>query len=126
MASIHHATATVMSSHPLPFSSPPFRSVSRKEGMLVLLEGRSEFDARDVTFTGSHTFVVPDGARMTVLPDAASPEGFKVQVERLAGDEPSWVWEYALGADGAVTLTMRERGEQAGEREATLVARERA
>jgi len=66
--------------------------VSRVGGMLVRLEGRSEFEAADVEFRGSHAFVVPDGVRMRVSADPALPGGLRVETEPL-GDAPSWRWE---------------------------------
>lgn len=40
--------------------------VTRHEAVRVVLQGQSEFEARDVIISGSHTFVVPDGFRMVI------------------------------------------------------------
>lgn len=46
--------------------------VTRHEAVRVVLQGQSEFEARDVVITGSHTFVVPDGFRMVITQVGAS------------------------------------------------------
>ena len=96
--------------------------VARRGGCTVLLEGRSEFDARDVTVCGDHTFVVPDGWRFRLLPPSEeSLDGFRVVRERLGGgalSEPSWWWEYRLrDDDAAVVLTLVEGVGQSGQLE---------
>lgn len=42
------------------------QAVARRGSCTVLLRGRSEFDARDVTIAGDVTFEVPDGHRLEV------------------------------------------------------------
>lgn len=73
--------------------------VVRREQCQVLLQGRSEFEARDVTLEGDCSFTVPDGYRMIVSPGVASAEGdvgYRVDLVRLPADQPpSWSWRYA-------------------------------
>lgn len=88
---------------------PPARQVDRHEACRVLLRGRSEFEARDVTLAGDLTFEVPDGYRMTVSP--AGPGADKWRAELVPLDPyapPSWRWRYSLGQDNVVRLEMDE------------------
>ena len=60
--------------------------VARHEACRILLRGRSEFEARDVTLAGDLTFEVPDGYRMTV---SVVPDGrWKAELTPLAEDTP--------------------------------------
>ncbi|KAF8056255.1 UGP3 [Scenedesmus sp. PABB004] len=74
----------------------------RHEACRVLLRGRSEFEAYDCTIRGDQTFEVPDGFRMVVT--SAPGGGLAVQLLPLAGDRPTWAWEYAMEPGGAVRL----------------------
>lgn len=87
--------------------------VQRAEACEVVLEGRSEFEARDVLIRGAARFVVPDGFRMRVLADASSAVGYRCEVTPLA-DTPSWTWEYSLADDGDITLALEESATEGG------------
>ncbi|GLI61415.1 hypothetical protein VaNZ11_003610 [Volvox africanus] len=84
--------------------------VSRRESCRIVLLGQSEFEAHDVTLSGSQTFVVPDGFRLTVTA-AAEGTGFRTQLTPLRpaspapGFEPSWEWIYSMDTSGAVRLS---------------------
>ncbi|GLC45555.1 hypothetical protein PLESTB_001205700 [Pleodorina starrii] len=93
--------------------------VSRRESCKVVLLGQSEFEAYDVTIAGSHTFVVPDGFRLTVTAAAAADGAvgggaLRTQLTPLTpaaagtaagGYEPSWEWVYSMDTAGAVRLS---------------------
>ena len=83
--------------------------MSRRESCKVVLLGQSEFEAHDVTIPGSHTFVVPDGYRLSVA--AAADGSLRTSMTPLrpaspvAGFEPSWEWMYSMDTAGAVQLS---------------------
>lgn len=79
--------------------------VQRHEAMRILLRGRSEFEARNVRFTGNVTFEVPDGFRMVVSPAAFGT--YSVEMHPLSGDLPSWEWVHSMTPEGAVRLDMK-------------------
>ncbi|KAG2483473.1 hypothetical protein HYH03_017656 [Edaphochlamys debaryana] len=84
--------------------------VARRETCKVVLLGQSEFEAHDVTISGAHTFVVPDGHRLAVT---AGPDGaLRTSLSPLAragsgadGFEPTWQWRYGMDPYGAVRLS---------------------
>ncbi|PNH08896.1 hypothetical protein TSOC_004536 [Tetrabaena socialis] len=106
--------------------------VARHESCKVLLLGQSEFEAHDVTIAGSHTFVVPDGHRLSVtaaadgspravltpLAPAAGQElgelggggGDDLSAARRLGFQPSWEWQYAMDSFGAIRLSYESSG----------------
>ncbi|GFH06732.1 uncharacterized protein HaLaN_01411, partial [Haematococcus lacustris] len=87
--------------------------VSRYEAVRVVLRGHSEFEARDVTLRGSHTFDVPDGFRLLVTPGF---HGEPVQqLLPLPGNQPSWQWEYSLQDDGHISLSLKSTHVKEGE-----------
>jgi UTP---glucose-1-phosphate uridylyltransferase len=81
-------------------------SVARKEACRVVLQGRSEFDARDVEIAGDATFDVPDGFRMTVR--RSTNGGVETALQPLVNELPSWCWEYRASQDGRIALELRE------------------
>ena len=64
--------------------------IFRKGALRIHLLGNGEFYAEDTTFTGSQTFVVPDGERWEIR------EG---RMEKTVLDHPSWQWTYHLEED---------------------------
>ncbi|GIL74006.1 hypothetical protein Vretimale_5061 [Volvox reticuliferus] len=84
--------------------------VSRRESCKIVLLGQSEFEAHDVTISGSQTFVVPDGFRLSVTA-SADGAGIRTQLTPLRsaspapGCEPSWEWIYSMDTSGAVRLS---------------------
>eukprot|EP00955_Chlamydomonas_euryale_P045004 353034-Chlamydomonas_euryale.AAC.1 len=76
--------------------------VSRREALRVELLGASEFEAADVTISGDHTFVVPDGYRMVV--SQAAGGGIATELLPLRGGRPTWEWRYSVGDGGAIEL----------------------
>lgn len=79
--------------------------VNRKESCCIMLKGRSEFEARDVTIDGNMVFEVPHGYKMTVG-SGESGGGYKVEVHALGDDNdgPSWRWRYVLNDDDDIKL----------------------
>lgn len=79
-------------------------SVARKEGCLIQLQGRGEFEAHNVTLQGDCTFTVPDGHRMVLT----QGEDGRVQQALVPLDPvlPSWEWKYSAdAATGEVRLS---------------------
>lgn len=76
--------------------------VKRQESLRIMLKGNSEFDAEDVVFEGSHTFVVPDGCRMVVR---SSTSGLSCTLEPLVA---AWTWNYLMEDDGEIKLSVSE------------------
>lgn len=73
--------------------------VKRKESCRIHLDGRSEFEARNITLTGDQEFNVPDGYRMIVSPGKGG-DGSKPEIELVTlGSSPSWKYIYSLGND---------------------------
>lgn len=73
--------------------------VKRRESCRIHLLGRSEFEARNVTFVGDQDFIVPDGYRMVVTP-REDDEDDRLQIDMIAlGDFPSWMYIYSLEDD---------------------------
>lgn len=66
-------------------------NLNRFETVQVELNGWSEFDARDVHFTGAHKFVVEEGVRMTIRPHADGTEGWTVTKTAIAD---RFMWNY--------------------------------
>ena len=77
--------------------------VSRKEMCCIHLQGRSEFEAQDVTLSGNKEYIVPDGHRMIVR----SGTNGEPCVELVPlGNSPSWIHVYSrIGQD--INLEMR-------------------
>lgn len=87
-------------------SNVPWRhQLARTESMSIRLEGRSEFEARGVTFEGSHTFRVPDGFRMVVR---QGPDGRPLAELIPLGSSPSWEWKYHMDGQDKVKLVLHE------------------
>lgn len=112
--------------------------VRRHESCKVVLLGQSEFEAHDVTLTGSHTFVVPDGHRLSVTaaPDGAGIEAKLTPLTPLSavdgaaatllggaagGFQPSWEWQYVMDSNGAVKLSYVGTTTTVGSRSAPAV-----
>jgi hypothetical protein len=81
--------------------------VTRNAAARITLLGASEFEAEGVELRGDVAVEVPDGPRMRVSPGDDPNGPPRVELTPLAGGRASWRWEYALGADGAVILTMK-------------------
>lgn len=94
-----------------PGSEPWSRRLTRPEACRVRLLGASEFDARDVSFDGPVSFVVPHGHRMVVRPSASAREGYVCVLLRLGeGRGAGWRWVYGLDEHGRIDVAMREGG----------------
>jgi hypothetical protein len=76
---------------------------------------RSEFEARDVTLSGSHVFEVPDGYKLLVRAEAGSEGGLRQSLVALQSALPSWEWWYSQGSRGQVLLDCVRHGEAGGE-----------
>lgn len=61
-----------------------------KESFEVVLEGFSEFEARDVIFKGNYKFIVPDGHKLVVSID--SEHKLITKLSKIS--EPSWIYHY--------------------------------
>ena len=81
--------------------------VERHESCEIILQGRSEFEATNVTLKGSQRFEVPDGYKLTVTAGAAG--SLKTNLQALT-DEPSWEWKYTMADQGNIQLQMLEQG----------------
>ncbi|KAG1679276.1 hypothetical protein FOA52_009306 [Chlamydomonas sp. UWO 241] len=77
-------------------------SVARTEALSIELLGHSEFEARDVTIAGDHSFVVPDGYRMVVTQGAGG--GIITDMRPLHLGRATWEWRYSVDTDGAIAL----------------------
>ena len=95
--------------------------VHRREVCRVVLHGRSEFEAANVTLRGSQTFEVPDGYCMQLVADESQPRGFRMLLHPLA-QQPTWEWAYSIEeATSEITLSLVDRTNQArGTSEADL------
>jgi len=79
--------------------------VQRHESCTIMLHGRSEFEASNVTLQGTQSFDVPDGYKMTVT---AGPNGaVRSSLEPLQS-EPSWQWKYSMGANSNIQLQLEK------------------
>ena len=68
--------------------------VQRRESCTIILHGRSEFEASNVTIQGTQSFDVPDGYKMIVT---AGPNGaVRSSLEPLQS-EAAWQWKYSMG-----------------------------
>lgn len=75
------------------------QEVVRHEALIIRLIGNGEFFAENVTFTGNHNLVVPDGHRMV----AEERDGtIDWTLEPIAG--PTWWWDYAFDENNNITL----------------------
>lgn len=81
--------------------------VHRHQSCEVIVHGRAEFEATNVTLKGSQRFEVPDGFKMTVTTGAAGSVKTSLQVLM---DEPSWQWKYSMADQGNIKLQMLEQG----------------
>lgn len=81
--------------------------VERHESCEIILQGRSEFEATNVTLKGTQRFEVPDGYKLTVTAGAAG--SLKTNLQALT-DEPSWEWKYTMADQGNIQLQMLEQG----------------
>ena len=75
--------------------------ITRRESVKILLTGSGEFFAEDVHLKGDHTFEVPSGHRMRLLPSG------KLLLEKLSEKlgTPSWKWDYSFDKDHSPLLT---------------------
>lgn len=70
-----------------------------KEKLEIILQGNGEFHASNVTFTGNHQFIVPQGHRMKVTEEKG---GLKVALQEIS--TPSWWWDYSFGSDNEIVI----------------------
>ena len=79
--------------------------VQRHESCTIVLHGRSEFEASNVTIQGTQSFDVPDGYKMMVT---AGPNGaVRSSLEPLQS-EPSWQWKYTMGPNSNIQLQLEK------------------
>lgn len=79
--------------------------VQRHESCNIVLHGRSEFEASNVTIQGTQSFDVPDGYKMIVT---AGPNGaVRSSLEPLQS-EPSWQWKYTMGPNSNIQLQLEK------------------
>lgn len=81
--------------------------VQRHESCKVIVHGRAEFEATNVTLKGNQRFEVPDGFKMTVTTGAAGAVKTSLQV---LTEGPSWEWKYTMAEAGNIKLQMLEQG----------------
>ncbi|GAX76097.1 hypothetical protein CEUSTIGMA_g3540.t1 [Chlamydomonas eustigma] len=79
--------------------------LKRHEAVRIVLQGGSEFEARDVVITGDHTFTVPDGHRMVL--SQGSSGGLVTHLSPLRNSQPSWQWHYTMESDGSIRLDQK-------------------
>ncbi|KAA6420439.1 MAG: low photochemical bleaching 1 [Trebouxia sp. A1-2] len=79
--------------------------VQRHESCTIILHGRSEFEASNVTIPGTRSFDVPDGYKMVVT---AGPNGaVRSSLEPLQS-EPSWHWKHSMGPNSNIHLQLEK------------------
>lgn len=79
--------------------------VQRRESCTIILHGRSEFEASNVTIQGTQSFDVPDGHKMIVT---AGPNGaVRSSLEPLQS-EASWQWKYSMGPNSNIQLQLEK------------------
>lgn len=76
--------------------------VERKESCQIVLKGRSEFEARNVTLKGNLKYIVPDGHRMIVSPGGSDVNMPQVDLVPLHPSEPTWSYAYTI--DNGISL----------------------
>ena len=77
--------------------------VQRHESCRIVLHGRSEFEASNVTLKGDQSFEVPNGFKMIVTSGLNGSS--RSSLEPLQA-EPSWQWKYTMGADKHIRLEL--------------------
>lgn len=89
--------------HSAPFWKAHFR---RFETLEIILKGHSEFIAENVTFYGTHRFVVEDGKRLRV---EQSKEQLLVTEEEIGENIPFWnySWEENIRVERAARVSHR-------------------
>lgn len=79
--------------------------IARQEVCQIILRGRSEFYANNITLRGDHFIEVPDGHRCT----ATEADGeLHLAFEKI--EAPSWYWHYAVQKDKTFLLTKNKKG----------------
>ena len=86
--------------------------VYREAFCMIQLHGRSEFSAKDITIQGHHVFEVPDGRRLSLIPDPSISTGFREELTELSDSKPTWEWKYHYAQDEVVELTYQENRRQ--------------
>ncbi len=76
--------------------------IHRKEAVQIILEGDSEFIARNVTFTGNRTIRVQDGQRVVAQQEV---DGRVTLHTESLSPETSWCWRYSLDAEHKIVLS---------------------
>ena len=79
------------------------RDIHRKGSLEIILEGFSEFYAKDVTFSESMKIVVPPGMKAT----ASMGQNGKVDIRLEKLETPSWSWKYAVEDDKILLKVMK-------------------
>lgn len=73
--------------------------IARQESCHIILRGRSEFYAENVTFAGDFFIEVEDGVRVTAIQKDQDIEFIKESLGDVA-----WQWNYSLGSDNVIVL----------------------
>lgn len=76
--------------------------VERKESCQIVLQGRAEFEARDVTLKGNLNYIVPDGYRMILSPSETDTNTPQVDLVPLHPSQPTWSYAYTI--DKSISL----------------------
>ncbi|MEC7839295.1 MAG: UTP--glucose-1-phosphate uridylyltransferase [Chlamydiota bacterium] len=73
--------------------------IQRRESLHITIHGNGEFYAKDITITGNHHIVVPDGIKMTMLTVDGELTFVKEKI-----DSPSWKWHYEFDSEDRIVL----------------------
>ena len=82
--------------------------VYREAFCVIQLYGHSEFWAKDITIQGHHVFEIPDGHRLSLIPDPSISNGFREELTELSDSTSTWEWRYRFAQDEVVELTYEE------------------
>jgi hypothetical protein len=73
--------------------------ILRHEALKIVLHGNAEFEASDMTISGSHDIDVPDGHRMVAYENQGE---LSFRLEKI--NQPTWYWNYSLNSEDNVVL----------------------
>ncbi len=73
--------------------------IARQEVCQIILRGRSEFYAENITLRGDHFIEVPDGQRCV-----ATEVGGEIHLSFERIEVPSWHWQYEVQKDHTIAL----------------------
>lgn len=83
-------------------SEPCWKNQFRHHEVLtIILHGNGEFHAKDVVFSGQHTFEVANGEKMVAR---AGPSG-EIILARTKIEKPSWYWSYGFDSEDRIVLS---------------------